>query len=256
MPNPLPTLRGTSAQALYPFTRKVVFNTNVQVFFNGKEQRSANNPTGPLCLLTLPMTNLKGVDKASWLAFFATVKGRGVTDISITLGGVTYNNLALLSDVLGQTNTQTQLYDQVVELRQVINSGWSPTTPITSFPNLSFGAKAEQPFVQSSVFQTSVNDNPMGPRFLYSYFANAIPGFPTGPLNEWSIQYELLRDADVTTLSNLFISHQGRWGTFSFTDPISGTTYNNVRFDQDVLEFTYRTVNQVSTSIKLKETFV
>jgi hypothetical protein len=60
-------------------------------------------------------------------------------------------------------------------------------------------------------------------------------GFGT-PLHRWVIRMELLDEAELSAIGDLFVSVGGRAGTFSFTDPWDGTVYAACRFDADELE--------------------
>lgn len=256
MATPLPYLRGTSgglnAQVLYPFTRTVSFFTRVTTNTNGSEQRWASRP--PLYEFQLPMNQITGTDKASWLSTFSSEGGRFGQDLQLTLGATTYSNLTILHDDLSVENQSGNIYNQNLNLRQVQNGSWTPPTPGTSYPTLSFGTVAERPFVQSSCFYTGVNDNPYGPRFAWKWYGGGLTNFPTTYLRKWQLSYPLLSTADITTLETFFIGQQGKLGSFSFTDPLDNTTYTHVRFDQDTFSVRYLTLNQNSTNIVLVQT--
>ena len=260
MANILPYLRNTSgslnAQCLFPFEREVQFLTTVNCFFNGAEQRWPNRP--PLATFSLPMSNLLTTDKAAWLSFFNTVQGRRFQDLQITLtntlGSVTYNNLGLMSDTLNQTNHAALLYNLQVNLRQFSNSAWMPPTAPTVYPTLSFGGVAQQPFSQIFTFLVSANESVFGPRFAYSWYGSSLSNFPSGYLRMWRINYALLTETDLATLETFFLGVQGRYLSFSFTDPIDGNTYTHVRLDSDALKIKHITRNQVSTEVVLRQT--
>ena len=267
MSNPLPYLRNTSgglnAQCLYPFDRIVSCYTNVNPFQNASEQRSVARP--PLYGFSLPMNSLLIADKSAWLAYFVTNKGRQHTDLQLTLGGTTYSNLTLMSDVLDVIQQTNLIYNQRVALRQVAAANFSTYTPPSvgsSFPMLKFGfgsptsSGVELPFSQASSFLTSVGDSPFGPRYVLSWYAAGLVGFPGTYLRSWNISYPLLDATDLATLETFFLGKQGRYAVFSFTDPQSGVVYPNVRFNNDELVIRYITVNQYSTEISLVETFV
>lgn len=258
MSNPLPILRNTSgtlnAQALYPFVRSVRFVTTVNTFMNGSEQRWPN--TGAFYDFSLPMTALNQTDKNNWVSFFAGQRGRFNQNLTITIGATTYSNLTLLSDDLAFTNPSSLLFNQSVDLRQTNSYPYTPTTPGTQFPTFSFGAVAEQPFVQVEGFITSIDDSPYGPRYAYAWYDASLAGFPTSYLQSWKINFGLLSQADMDTLEAFFYSVQGEAVSFSFADPLSGSNIPHVRFDQDSLDIKYLTVNNLSTSVKLVQTYL
>lgn len=256
MANPLPYLRNTSgtlnAQVLYPFTRSVRFTTTVNKFMNASEQRWPNTP--PFYDFLLPMTRLNSTDKGNWLTFFNAVQGRFEENLSITLGATTFGSLTLISDDLTVNNPSSLTFDQTLRLRQVNGYPWTPVSAGTTFPTFSFGAVAEQPFVQISTFLTSVNDNPYGPRYVYPWYGSGLTNFPTGYLRSWKISFGLMNATDIAALEAFFYSVQGMAYSFTFTDPLTGTPLNHVRFDQDSLEIRYLTTTQFSTSIDLLQT--
>src|SRR5258706_11512887 len=47
------------------------------------------------------------------------------------------------------------------------------------------------------------------------------------PLHEWVIRLELLDEAELKSLEQFFTDQQGKFGSFSFTDPKNGATYSN-----------------------------
>lgn len=254
MANVLPTLRGSSQQVLYGVTRTVSCLTKVIPFRNGSEQRWAQRP--PLMGFTIPMSGLSAADKASWLTFFSTIKGRLTKDLQLTMAGVTYSNLAAMADELEVLNQRTLQFDQEIHLRQVLNYPYTFPSALSAYPTLAFGAKAEMPYTQISRFQTAVTDNPFGPRFGFGWYGTGLTNFPTTYLRSWKIQYGLISDADTATIEAAFLGWQGRYKTFSFVDPLDGTTYNNVRMGSDDLSIRYMAPNQNATEINLIQTFV
>lgn len=251
MANILPSLRGTSKQGLYPYVRRVKFSTTVNTFVNATEQRQPNQPQ--LYEFDLPMSSLLPADKASWLTFFEGVEGRFEQNLQVTLNGVTYNNLTLLMDDLTVTNNAAQLFEQTIRMRMVSNSP-SVVSPVSTFPTFSFGATCQQPFIQSTNYQTGVNDNEYGERFAFAYWDASLSGFPSTFLRRWKINYPLMTDADMALLETFFIGHYGMWISFSFTDPLDQVTYTHVRFGMDTLEVHAITKNQWATSITLVQT--
>jgi len=225
----------------------------VTTFVNGSEQRQATQP--PIIDLVLPMKSLLNADQSAYNSFFMGQVGRFGQNITATINGVTYNDLTLLSDKLWLTRNMAALYDLDVRLRQTANSGWTPPSAGTVFPVLSFGSSFEYPVATTVGLMTGVSDNDHGERFAYEYFGAGIPGFPSSSsgLPRYNLTYPLLSDADITTLYNFFMSQQGRYASFSFTDP-SGSTLTHTRFDQDTITIKAITVNQWSTSISLRVT--
>jgi len=254
MSNPLPSLRGTSQQALYPFTRIISCATGVNTMFNGSERRWVERC--PLYNFILPMSVLTATDKASWLSFHVENKGMYNQNCTLTLGSTTYSNLAMMSDDISQTNNHSILYDQEIHLRQTLTpASYTPPSVGTSFPTFSWGGVAEMPLTQVSSFLTNVAEQPSGPRYALAYYDGGWTNFPTSYLRSWRISYPLLTDTDQTTLVNFFLGMQGRYNTFTFTDPLDNTAYTHCRFDMDELQIHYQTKNQSSTEITIRQTY-
>jgi hypothetical protein len=255
MSNPIPGLRGTSQQALYPFTRIVSCNTLVTTFMNGSEQRFVSQV--PLTHFVLPMSFLSDTDRTNYLSWISGVKGQFAQNITLTLGTTTYSNLTWMDDSLDLTSKMSSgYYDQQIVLRQVQNGSYTvPSGTFTSYPTFSWGGSVQLPFEQLSNYMTGVVDQPSGPRYAYSWYGAGLTNFPTGFLRTWKLSYPLLSDADVATLENFFRGCQGRYLSFSFTDPVDSTTYTHVRFNQDDLQIKYLTKNQSTTEVTLLQTF-
>lgn len=260
MSNPLPILRNTSgglsASVLYPFTRLASCLTYVSEFETAAEQRWVGRV--PLFAFALPFTSLNGTDKAAWLTFFNTVLGRLAQDITVTLGATTYSNLTLETDDLAVTTKIPLFYDQQLSLRQVRNYPWTIPTVGSTYPNLLFGAgsatkSSEMPFSQVNSAFTDVNDSPYGQRFAFGWYKTGKTNFPNVLLKSWKITYPVLSLVDAVTLENFFLGCQGRYKTFTFVDPVDGSSNSNVRFDQDSLAIKYITYGVYGTEISLKQ---
>jgi hypothetical protein len=126
----LPTLRGTAQQALYPFTRTIKFNTLVSVNQDGSQQRSILD--NPRVLFDLPFTRLNPADKDSVKAFAASSVGQYATNLSLTLGNVTYTNLSLDSDLYSGKVRAATMWDSGLKLTQTQAQNLRPTTTLTA----------------------------------------------------------------------------------------------------------------------------
>lgn len=60
-----------------------------------------------------------------------------------------------------------------------------------------------------------------------------------GELHSWAIRLDLLDDTEMAALRELVQGQAGRFGTFSFTDPWTGTVYPNCSLDSDEAVFTF-----------------
>ncbi|MGH9591989.1 MAG: DUF2460 domain-containing protein, partial [Bryobacteraceae bacterium] len=77
------------------------------------------------------------------------------------------------------------------------------------------------------------------------------PGFGSA-LKKWSIQLDLLDEAELEALAKFFLDSEGRSETFSFTDPWDGTMYANCSFDHDELAAVFQAQGG-ATSLLVKE---
>jgi hypothetical protein len=59
-------------------------------------------------------------------------------------------------------------------------------------------------------------------------------------LHEWALQLDLLDEEELATLEQFFVTNQGRFAGFSFTDPWDGTVYPNCSLKEDVFAFQLR----------------
>jgi len=53
------------------------------------------------------------------------------------------------------------------------------------------------------------------------------------PLLRWTIRLNLLDEGEIRQMEEFFLSEQGRYGSFSFVDPWSGTEYTNCSLEAD-----------------------
>jgi len=54
-----------------------------------------------------------------------------------------------------------------------------------------------------------------------------------GPLRRWKIRLDLLDEGELAGLEEFFEAQQGRFGSFSFTDPQDGTEYPDCSLEDD-----------------------
>jgi hypothetical protein len=59
-----------------------------------------------------------------------------------------------------------------------------------------------------------------------------------GPLRRWEIRLNLLDEGELATLEEFFATNQGAFGTFTFTDPWSGQSFEHCSFATDGMEMT------------------
>jgi len=251
MSGTLPTVRG-GAQCLYPVTRTVQFLTDIATALNASEQRFKRRP--PLTIFTLPYKSMSATDTSTMKAFFESQKGEFDSTWSFTLGSTTYAALTFLDSAFTVQESSPTTYSFTLRARQTKNPGQTAGTAGSAFPALSTGTRAQLPYTQIRRFAALVNDNPIGPRYTYTWFAGALSGFPTRSLRGWELSYPALNDADLSTLESHYRNQWGRWATFSFTDPDDATVYANCRYDDDALVITHQQKGVNSLTLKIIET--
>jgi hypothetical protein len=262
MPAPLPGLRGTTIQALYPFKRTVRYLTDVVAFQDGSEQRSKGG--GPWNSFELDFNRLSQTDKDAIKTHVNSAKGAFDSTLSITLdntayggGAVTYANLGIEDDAWDSTERVNTQYTTKLRLRQTVPQPVTDIVPSIppAYPLLANGAAVMLPYTVTRRFSTLRNDQPAGPRYSFANWGGGLTAMPTGALMSWGLEYSLMGDADVATIEAWFHWAWGRWGGFTFVDAEDGVSHPKVRFDMDSLEIRYQDVNQTVVSTKLCEYF-
>ena len=252
MSTPLPVTRGTSA-ALYPFTLTISFDTAVQQFQNGAQQRWARRRG--LATIDLNYEAFTQAQKNTFKAAFQSAKGRFDNTLSLAFGGVTYSNLAFDADELAFTESETMQYGSRIRLVQTLTGTWTPGTSGTDFPVLANGAMGQLPYTQKNRYQNIVNRMPAGPQYSYAEFGGGITGFPgSGGLMAWDFDERNLSDTDLATRVNHFIANYGRLKPFKFTDEDS-TAYTKTHYASDTLTVNYQAYNNSAVKIALEATY-
>jgi len=97
------------------------------------------------------------------------------------------------------------------------------------FPTLKTGATLQYPAQKTMRFNTDTI------RFL----DGTEQRFRDNPsvLHQWTIQLDLLDESELAALDQFFVTNQGRFGSFSFTDPWDGTVYPNCSLAVDTFGF-------------------
>ena len=113
------------------------------------------------------------------------------------------------------------------------------------FPTLKTGAVMQYPGQRILLFNTNTI------RFL----DGTEQRFRDNPsvLHRWTIQLDLLDESELDTLDQFFLSNQGRFGSFSFTDPWDGTVYPNCSLAADTFGFQLRAEMRGKTTLTVCE---
>ena len=239
MAGSLPTVR-SGAAALYPLTRHLEYLTVVQQYTAGNEMRWKKR--APLTRLVLQYIDLLAADKTSIEGFFNSQKGQFDTTWSVTLPApisATYSNLSFEDDVIRFEERKPRLYSTTLRVRQVQNRAFATPSVSAVFPAIVSGVKSQLPDVRIRKFVTSKNDMASGGRYVWDWYGGGLSGLPTGALMSWELNFPTIQDADVAILEQFFKSNNGRWRTFSFTDPDDASVHTKCRFAGDTFEVKY-----------------
>ena len=82
---------------------------------------------------------------------------------------------------------------------------------MSSFPTLKTGSALQYPATKSIQYRTQVFRFLDGTEQRYREFGS--------PLRQWSVQLDLLDESELASFGQFFVSAQGAFGNFSFTDP-------------------------------------
>lgn len=74
-----------------------------------------------------------------------------------------------------------------------------------------------------------------------------------GPLKRWVIDLSMLDEGEARGLEEFFLSQSGSYGSFTFTDPWSGTVYSDCSFAEDTLSMTFEAEDRVRLQLTVVE---
>lgn len=114
-----------------------------------------------------------------------------------------------------------------------------------TFPTLKTGAVLQYPARRAQDYATYVV------RFLDGS-EQRMPDYGK-PMHRWIVRLDLLDEAELWSLEQFFLDHQGQAGTFSFTDPWDGTVYANCSFEGDAADLQFTGEARTGTSLVVKE---
>ena len=98
---------------------------------------------------------------------------------------------------------------------------------MASFPKLKTGVVAQYPVTRVTEFATRVQ--------RYLDLSEQRHRDRSGTRRRWLIELSQLTETELATLVNFFSEHKGRFGSFDFEDPWSGSVVSGCRFEQDRL---------------------
>jgi hypothetical protein len=113
------------------------------------------------------------------------------------------------------------------------------------FPTLKTGAVAQYPATVATQFASFVVRFLDGSDQRHRQFA--------APLRSWAIKLNMLDEAELNALEQFFMAEEGRFGTFSFVDPWTQTTFTNCSLNQDTLPYAVQGEMQGTASLTVTE---
>jgi len=113
------------------------------------------------------------------------------------------------------------------------------------FPTLKTGAVTQYPAKKILQFNT----------YAIRFLDGTEQRFRDNPsvLHQWTIDVDLLDEAELGTLDQFFVANEGRFGSFSFTDPWDGTVYPNCSLAGDIFAFQLRGEMRGKTTVVVRE---
>jgi hypothetical protein len=73
------------------------------------------------------------------------------------------------------------------------------------------------------------------------------------PLRRWVVALNLIDDTEAAAIEDFFASAEGRLGSFSFTDPSDGATYDNCSIDDDSLELRWSEEGRIAATLTIRQ---
>jgi Conserved hypothetical protein 2217 (DUF2460) len=113
------------------------------------------------------------------------------------------------------------------------------------FPTLKTGAVAQYPATEGSQFASFVVRFLDGGDQRYRQFP--------APLRSWVIKLNMLDETELISLEQFFMAQEGSFGTFSFVDPWTQTTFTNCSLNQDTLPYAVQGEMQGTASLTVTE---
>lgn len=100
-----------------------------------------------------------------------------------------------------------------------------------TFPRLSTGAVTQLPAATAFQFQTQVLRYCDGSEQRYPVFGKA--------LRRWEVNLVKVTESELSALEDFFRAQKGRFGTFAFTDPWTGSVHPRCAFAHEELRLSF-----------------
>lgn len=116
---------------------------------------------------------------------------------------------------------------------------------MSNFPTLKTGAVLQYPAQKRVAFSTTIA------RFM----DGSEQRFPAyhAPLHRWIIRLDMLDETELHELREFFRTQSGAAGTFVFTDPWDGTSYQTCSILEDEMIDTLTAESNAQTSLTVRE---
>jgi hypothetical protein len=223
----------------FPVTAALEFDTAIAAGKNGTEQRWMRN-TGRASW-TLPYPYLSLAQRDVLLNFFDTQKGSAEL-FDFPFLGTTYVDCYFDQDELTATESESMIFAAEVRICKVVRTP-DATALAANFPALASGARMQRPYTHARTWDT-VSVRTEGGRFAYSNRA--------ATLRTWTAGGSVLTLADALAIWNHFSRAQGRYKSFTFTDPDADSTHT-ARFASDRLEWRFTEPGAHSIQVGIQE---
>ncbi len=214
---------------------KLEIRADIQQFRSGAEQRYAIS--GLLNSFTIGLSDLSWSEVEDLRAFWILQKGAfdPLWSIDVTDPNTTsvrpYLHMAFNGDEFSLSETKPSRYSLSLEAVQTVGETVM-VSPAVAYPPLATGAKWQLPSTSAWKFKTDRNDLEAGKRV--SYYA-----WPE-PLRTWRLEYPLITDTELATITAFYLRQGGPVHAFAFVDPDLVETFGNCRFAAGGIQITRR----------------
>jgi len=116
---------------------------------------------------------------------------------------------------------------------------------MNNFPTLKTGAVLQYPAQKAFAFSTSIVRFIDGSEQRFRVYQS--------PLHRWMIRLEMLDETELHQLREFFRTQAGAAGTFIFTDPWNGISYETCSIEEDEMRDTLAGESNAKTSLTIRE---
>jgi phage-related protein len=116
---------------------------------------------------------------------------------------------------------------------------------MSEFPRLQTGAVTQYPARKQTRYSTSVLEFVDGSEQRFAEMG--------GVLRRWIVDLAQLEEEELYRLEDHFITEQGDYGSFSFTDPWDGAEYGECSLENPEVLFEFLDFNRATTHLIVRE---